>query len=429
MAQPVLEDKDFQAGLSYAKGIAKKNDATELTPQLLLFGFLLAKRAGKLSTMNDNLTDREAEIEKAALAVGVKLPEKITPIDHGALPTNKLLRELLKDHGGNCEDLLVALFGLLDENFKAKRTKEFSIDDMSKEDGFNDIIHYASTLAEGKGYRDISSEVLTAGAFFAYRDGLLISRPSIRAHLSAHEPSIKALLDARSWVPKKPTNAQKKLPLDGGVQDILKEVEEDGDPLVRALNAGIISAAKILGKKRVAFHEAGHAVVSAVLQPGLRIAEVTIIEKEDADGYVAYDTTSPYFSTVLSREDFLDKVCVSLAGRVSEQKKYGHDEIDAGAVSDLEAATRMAWDAITKYGLDFEFGPVNLEMFYKSGIITTGWLFDAAQRRLQEVLKEGLQKTETLIAENWGKVEAVALVLYEKKKLTEDDLLGIMASS
>ena len=119
---------------------------------------------------------------------------------------------------------------------------------------------------------------------------------------------------------------------------------------------------------------------------------------------------------------------VSLAGRVSEQKKYGHDEIDAGAVSDLEAATRMAWDAITKYGLDFEFGPVNLEMFYKSGIITTGWLFDAAQRRLQEVLKEGLQKTETLIAENWGKVEAVALVLYEKKKLTEDDLLGIMAS-
>jgi ATP-dependent Zn protease len=93
-----------------------------------------------------------------------------------------------------------------------------------------------------------------------------------------------------------------------------------------------------------------------------------------------------------------------------------------------DGASLFAWDAITRLGLDFEFGPVSLVALSNAGAATSGWLFDQAQKRLQEVLKEGLQRTEKLMAENWVKVEAVAQVLFEKKKLTEDDLITIMGN-
>ncbi len=80
-------------------------------------------------------------------------------------------------------------------------------------------------------------------------------------------------------------------------------------------------------------------------------------------------------------------------------------------------------------GPRFRVGPVNLAVVAKAGATSTGWLFDQAQRRLHEVLKEGLQRTETLIAKNGVKIEAVAEVLFKKKKLTEDDLLTIMGDT
>ena len=153
---------------------------------------------------------------------------------------------------------------------------------------------------------------------------------------------------------------------------------------------------------------------------------MTILDKDDSAGHVSPDTTSPYFRLPRSREGVLDQVCVALAGRVAEQKKYGHDEVDAGATSDLSMATTMVWDAITNLGMDFEFGPVSLAALAKAGAVPSGWLFDQAQRRLQEILKEALQRTETLMKEHWAKVEAVAQVLLEKKILTEDDVVSIV---
>jgi cell division protease FtsH len=210
---------------------------------------------------------------------------------------------------------------------------------------------------------------------------------------------------------------------------LIKSGDQTANPLIVALNAGMVTASKLLLKKRVAYHEAGHAVILKVLRPEIGIAEVTIVERGDSDGCVSYEKTSPYFQTPLSRESVLDQVCVSLAGRVAEQRKYGHNEVDAGATSDLANATEMVWDAITRFGLDFEFGPVNLAALTKAGPMSSGWLFDQAQRRLQEILKAGLERTEGLVNDQWHKVEAVAQILFEKKKLTEDELLNVMELS
>ncbi len=335
----------------------------------------------------------------------------------------------MKAAGDSVGALIDALLKSID-GATAKSTNGINlIDAISKEVGFSESLRFASAVGRRQGFKDISPELLMAGAFLAYREGLLRKRPAVCAHLAASERSIKALIETEGWMYEKPAQEGSALPLAPSVEKALKEVEHDSDPLIVALSAGIETGAKILLKKRVAYHEAGHAVISNILRPTLRITEVTIIDVKDTCGHVSYDSASPYYKVTRRREDFLDDICVSLAGRVAEQKEYGHDEVDAGASSDLKSATEMAWDAITKWGLDFEFGPVNLAVVAKAGATSTGWLFDQAQRRLHEVLKEGLQRTETLIAENWVKIEAVAEVLFKKKKLTEDDLLTIMGDT
>jgi hypothetical protein len=315
---------------------------------------------------------------------------------------------------------------------KGRSSSAKSIELIIREDGFNRAIQYASAVARMKGLTNISPELLTAGAFLAVRDGLLQKRPSISAHLAANKPSVEALIEARGWIVKvsdATLNNEPPLPLGPEVENALKKGGKDCDPLIVALNVGIQTAEKFRMQRRIAYHEAGHAIVSNILRPKLGITGITIIEKHNADGCTSYDKSSPYFKSATSREDFLDEMCVCLAGRVAEQKKYGHDEIDAGAASDLAGATEQAWIAITRFGLDFEFGPINLEVLAKVSTKSSGWLFDEAQRRLQKILKESLQRTETLIAENWLKVEAVAQELFERKTLMEDDFLLIIAEA
>ena len=64
-----------------------------------------------------------------------------------------------------------------------------------------------------------------------------------------------------------------------------------------------------------------------------------------------------------------------------------------------------------------------------SGFSNSGWLFDQAQRRLQEILKEALQRTESLVKEHWSKIEAVAQALFDKKVLTDDDVVSIIENA
>jgi ATP-dependent Zn protease len=159
------------------------------------------------------------------------------------------------------------------------------------------------------------------------------------------------------------------------------------------------------------------------------ITRVSIVSADYSDGHTSYDSTSALFTGPLSRENFLDELCVALAGRVAEQRKYGYDELDEGAQSDITAATKLAWAAITKFGLDFEFGPVDLAALSREAASSTGWLFDQAQRRLQQVLKDSLLRTETLMRDHWASVEAVALALFEKKTLTDDEVISIMRAA
>jgi hypothetical protein len=422
MAKAVLDELDFRTSVKFAKGLATAGCKPELSPLLLLCGFLVASRSGALAVVYGQILQNSDAIAKVAEDSKIHLSQDAELVDDVTIATSASLQTLLSSNGDSVEELVDGLLQVVLGAPALSPDKASRLISIRGEEGFEDTLRYASSVARGNGLRYISPEAIVAGAFLAFKDGLLTSRPSISAHLSTHQAGIQALIDARQFTLEKPVPVANLLPLAPSVEDSLIAAAEPSNYLFAALKPGMLIATNILRQKRVAYHEAGHAVVSHVLRPELRITQISIVQKHDSDGFVSFDKTSNFFK-LLSRETFLEEICVSLAGRVAEQKKYGHDEIDAGATSDLEAATIMAWNAITKYGLDFEFGPVSLQALTSSGASNSGWLFDMAQRRLQEVLKEGLQKTETLIAENWTRVEAVADILFRRKTLTEDDLL------
>jgi ATP-dependent Zn protease len=174
-----------------------------------------------------------------------------------------------------------------------------------------------------------------------------------------------------------------------------------------------------------AYHEAGHAVMSMVLNPDVVIEQVTITARGDAGGFVSFEQNSEV-NRRMTRQEFMDEICVLLAGRLAEQMKFGDDGISAGASSDLARATRLAEAAITQYGLDEKVGLVataHLSASGQSGFEAlvaervAFWLL-AAQERCNDELKV-----------HWERLSSVAQALLELETLSVASLSELLQPS
>jgi ATP-dependent Zn protease len=170
-----------------------------------------------------------------------------------------------------------------------------------------------------------------------------------------------------------------------------------------------------LHREMTAYHEAGHAVMSMVLNPDVVIEQVTITARGEAGGFVSFEQNSEVVRR-MTRKEFIDEICVLLAGRLAEQMKFGDDGISAGASSDLARATKLAEAAITQYGLDEKVGLVATMHLSASGQAgfealvaerVTAWLAEAEKRCQSELrtcwekltnVAEALLKFETMSA-------------------------------
>ncbi len=116
----------------------------------------------------------------------------------------------------------------------------------------------------------------------------------------------------------------------------------------------------ILSKKEkeiTAYHEAGHALVSSVLVHADPVHKISIIARGRAGGYTLH---LPFEDKRLqSKKEFLDDIAVSLGGYVAEKTIFG--DLTTGPSNDLQVATALARDMVTKYGMSDKFGPVALE--------------------------------------------------------------------
>ncbi len=134
--------------------------------------------------------------------------------------------------------------------------------------------------------------------------------------------------------------------------------------------------------RRIAIHEAAHALLHIALRPQDQLLHVSVWG-DDAPGHVA----ARRGSNTETRSSVQSYLAVLLGGRVGEELILGSDEgISTGAAADLEHATRLAWHAITEAGLDDVFGCIHLGALAQSGQIQTSHLHELATARLQSWL-------------------------------------------
>lgn len=136
--------------------------------------------------------------------------------------------------------------------------------------------------------------------------------------------------------------------------------ESDFESAIERVIVGLERKSRVLSKdekKTVAYHEAGHAICGWFLEHADPLLKVSIIPRGiGALGYAQYLPAERY---LLSHPQLLDRMCMTLGGRVSEEIFFGKDNITSGARDDLEKITKMAYEACASYGMDREIGPVS----------------------------------------------------------------------
>jgi len=136
--------------------------------------------------------------------------------------------------------------------------------------------------------------------------------------------------------------------------------EVDFETAIERVIVGLERKSRVLSKeekKIVAYHEAGHAVCGWFLEHADPLLKVSIIPRGvGALGYAQYLPADRY---LLSHPQLVDRMCMTLGGRISEEIFFGVENITSGAKDDLDKITRMAYEACANYGMDQQIGPIS----------------------------------------------------------------------
>jgi ATP-dependent Zn protease len=173
---------------------------------------------------------------------------------------------------------------------------------------------------------------------------------------------------------------------------------------------------------RTAVHEAAHAVASHMLLPHIKIEQVTITPRSETLGFVAYAVED--FDDNVSREEIFNNICVMLAGRVAQIRKFGPGGMDSGAGSDLEQATYMAYAAIAGLGMDEEIGFVHVDTLqhHVDKTIFQGML----EQRIQRWIRDASARVERLVEKHWEQIEHLASILIQQEIVDGAELEVLM---
>ena len=429
----LINTEAFKVAAGYAKAIASLNDIKELSPLVFLAGVYLALSKGVFNEEIVLADDLDEKILTAIKEAGHRLEEVDSPHINQTFPIDIVLKQAIGEcQKLNLNDLILKLAQsanlIVIESTAHGST---SLDAFFEDPIFQVIDRYAQGLSKKFGFDENKPELYAMGALVALNKGDLAQQPALSAHINAYAREFKSWIDHQGW--QSLDDLKDFLDIDNNQQvsasHPLNSFSKARNPLIALLNAGIENVTQIRATECVAYHEAGHAIISLALRPKVQIDKVTIVpnENENYDGCTFFSNPI-YKHLTRTREDILEDLCVALAGQAAQLKKYGFNAADIGAQSDFAGATEYAWQYITEFGLDDSFGPVQLSVLSRKYSIKSGWLFDEAQRRLQSLLKEAQQKTEILLAEHWDNVERLVAGLLERKTLDEDEVRALISS-
>ena len=175
-------------------------------------------------------------------------------------------------------------------------------------------------------------------------------------------------------------------------------------------------------KKRVAFHEAGHATISWLVEHAAPLLKVTIVPRGRSLGAAWY---LPEERQLTTTEQMLDEICATLGGRAAEQVVFGN--ISTGALSDLERVTKQAQAMVTIYGLNDKVGNISYydssgQSEYNFGKPYSEQTAKVIDEEISKLIETQYQRAVSILTENRDKLDALAQKLLDKEVIFREDL-------
>ncbi len=162
-------------------------------------------------------------------------------------------------------------------------------------------------------------------------------------------------------------------------------------------------------RRVTACHEAGHGLVARLMLPDNTVSKITIIPSTKGAG--GFCVNIPADKLYHTKRELHGQIMVALAGRAAEEICFGHDGITTGASNDIERATAMAIDYVTKYGMGDNL--VNAQLFGEKKI---------SYEECQDLINNLYSETKDLITKNKSRLDNLAQMLIEKETLNEDEV-------
>ena len=204
------------------------------------------------------------------------------------------------------------------------------------------------------------------------------------------------------------------------------EIENsDIEEAVKKVTVGLEKKTRVYSekdKKLTAYHETGHAVVSRYLPTQTDVKEVSIIPRGVAGGYTMYKSDEDKY--YISKTEMKEKLVALLGGRAAE--KLVLDDISTGASNDIEVATKIAREMVTKYGMSDNLGPIDFQGKEQNDMFVFGEnIGDKIGAEVKALIDEAYNNAQKLLIEHRDKLDIIAQTLLAKEKINEQEFKDI----
>jgi cell division protease FtsH len=218
-------------------------------------------------------------------------------------------------------------------------------------------------------------------------------------------------------------------------------MDEVNDAIDRVL-AGPEKKDRVMSEKRktlVAYHEAGHALVGALMPDYDPVQKISIIPRGRAGGLTWFTPSEDRMDSGLYSRSYLqNQMAVALGGRIAEEIVFGEEEVTTGASNDLQQVARVARQMVTRFGMSDRLGPVALgrqqgNMFLGRDIAAerdfseeTAATIDDEVRNLVD---QAYRRAKTVLVQNRHVLDSLSNMLIEKETVDAEELQELLANS
>ncbi|MFP4007158.1 MAG: ATP-dependent zinc metalloprotease FtsH3 [Spirulinaceae cyanobacterium] len=218
-------------------------------------------------------------------------------------------------------------------------------------------------------------------------------------------------------------------------------MDEVNDAIDRVL-AGPEKKDRVMSEKRkqlVAYHEAGHALVGALMPDYDPVQKISIIPRGRAGGLTWFTPSEERMDSGLySRAYLQNQMAVALGGRVAEELIFGEEEVTTGASNDLQQVARVARQMVTRFGMSDRLGPVALgrqngNMFMGRDIASDRDFSDetasAIDDEVRKLVDQAYERTVEVLKGNRQILDKLAAMLVEQETVDSEELQNLLAES